>query len=207
MNDILTIYNVSRETINDLENYKTLVLEWNERFNLISKSSVNYIWDRHIIDSLQLYEYLKDDDVLLYDFGSGAGFPAIVLSIVAKEKNPNLKIVLIESIKKKATFLEEVKNRLNLNIDVVNDRIENIKKIKVNVITSRAMASLNKLLEYANPFCNKKTRLIFPKGIKWEEELKEAKKNWIFDYNVIGSKTDETGHIFIISNLRRKKNG
>ena len=111
--NILATYNVSRETIKTLKNYEALVLKWNERFNLISKSSVDFIWDRHILDSLQLYEFLDDKAKSLYDFGSGAGFPAIVLAIIAKEKNPDLKITLIESIKKKAIFLNEVKNKFS----------------------------------------------------------------------------------------------
>lgn len=204
MMNILATYNVSRETIKTLKNYEALVLEWNERFNLISKSSVDFIWDRHILDSLQLYEFLDDKAKSLYDFGSGAGFPAIVLAIIAKEKNPDLKITLIESIKKKAIFLNEVKNKLELNIEIINDRIENIDKTNIDIITSRAMASLDKLLEYSKPFCSKKTQLIFPKGIKWKEELLEAQKKWNFNYEVINSKTDESGHIFKISNLRRK---
>lgn len=204
MMNILATYNVSRETIEKLKNYEALVLEWNGYFNLISKSSVDCIWERHILDSVQLYEFIEKDCLILYDFGSGAGFPAIVLAIIAKEKNPNLKITLIESIKKKANFLNEVKNKLDLNIEIINDRIENIERKNVDIITSRAMASLDKLLEYAKPFCSKKTQLIFPKGIKWKDELNEAEKKWTFNYNVINSKTDDTGRILQISNLRRK---
>ena len=84
MENILDLYNVSRETVDELKKYEALVLEWNNKFNLISKSSIPYIWERHILDSLQLCQFIKKIDGVMCDFGSGAGFPAIVLSIISK---------------------------------------------------------------------------------------------------------------------------
>lgn len=204
MENILEVYNVSRETINELKKYEALVVEWNNKFNLISKSSVQYIWGRHILDSLQLCQFVKNTDKIMYDFGSGAGFPAIVLSIVGKQLFPELKIFLVESITKKALFLNTVKNELNLNIEVINGRIENIKAENIDLISSRAMASLDKLIDYSKPFCNKNTRLIFPKGSKYKDEIDLSLKTWKFDFDVIQSKTDETGKILYIRNIRRK---
>ena len=135
---------------------------------------------------------------------SGNGFPAIVLSIVGKQLFPELKIFLVESITKKALFLNTVKNELNLNIEVINDRIENIKAKNIDLISSRAMASLDRLIDYSKPFCNKNTRLIFPKGSKYKEEIDLSLKKWKFDFDVIQSKTDETGKILYIRNIRRK---
>lgn len=204
MENILEAYNVSRETIDELKKYEALVVEWNNKFNLISKSSVQYIWERHVLDSLQLCQFIKNTDKIMYDFGSGAGFPAIVLSIVGKQLFPELKIFLVESITKKALFLNTVKNELNLNIEVINDRIENIKAKNIDLISSRAMASLDRLIDYSKPFCNKNTRLIFPKGSKYKEEIDLSLKKWKFDFDVIQSKTDETGKILYIRNIRRK---
>lgn len=204
MSDILKTYNVSRETIDKLKTYEKLVLEWNNRFNLISKSSVEFIWERHIEDSLQLCQFITTEDETLYDFGSGAGFPAIVIAIVAEELFPNLRVSLVESIGKKATFLNEVKKVLGLNITVYNDRIEKLKLPKADIISSRALASLPKLLEYSKPFCKPTTRLIFPKGEKWKEEVLEAEKNWKFDYQTKQSLTSSTGCILQIKNIRRK---
>lgn len=205
MTDILELNNVSRETIEKLKKYETLVKEWNIKFNLVSKSSIDDIWNRHILDSLQLCKLISQSDKVLFDFGSGAGFPAIVLAIASEQMFPNVSINLVESIGKKANFLNIAKQELNLNINVINDRIENIKEKKADIITSRAMASLTKLLGYSLPFCTKQTKLIFPKGAKWEEELNEAKRQWLFDYKVVDSITDETGHILIIYNLRRRR--
>lgn len=205
MNDILTVYNVSRETIQKLKEYEALVKEWNMKFNLVAKSSVDDLWNRHILDSLQLYGFLRPTDKVLYDLGSGAGFPGMVLAIMAKENYPELSISLIESIGKKANFLNVVKNKLNLNIDIINERVENLKLKKADVISSRAMASLSKLFDYSLPFCSSKTRLIFPKGAKWQEEVAEAQKKWLFNFDAVKSVTSESGHILNICDLRRKK--
>jgi len=204
MIDISEKYNVSRETIEKLKTFQNMVLEWNSKFNLISKSSESDIWQRHIIDSLQLQQFITAKDKILYDFGSGAGFPAIVLAIVSEEIFPDLQISLIESIGKKVIFLNEVKNTLNLNINVIQNRIENLKLPKADIITSRALASLDKLLKYAIPFCNKNTKLVFPKGEKWQEEVTTAQKEWSFDFESFPSQTSQTGKILYIKNIRRK---
>lgn len=205
--DIIEKYNVSRETITDLEAFQNLVLEWNNKFNLISKSSEKDIWNRHIIDSLQLVDFIEKKDNVLYDFGSGAGFPGIVLAIYAKHNSLNWQITLVESIRKKANFLNEIKNKMNLNIKIINDRIENLKIKKADIITSRALASLEKLFEYVLPFSKKDTQLIFPKGASWQAELEKTQKNWSFIYKKYPSITNKESVILFVKNLRRKKHG
>ncbi len=206
MSDILEIYNVSRETIAKLKDYEAFVKEWNNKFNLVSKSSIAELWNRHIIDSLQVIQFVQTTDRTLYDLGSGAGFPAMVLAVAAEQLFPNLNITLIESIGKKALFLKTAKEQLKLqNVNVLNYRIENLKSAPVDIISSRALADLSKLLEYAKPFCKKETKLIFPKGEKWKEELDTAKEEWSFDCKVVQSITNVSGHILNISNVRRKK--
>jgi len=195
---------VSRETYTDLETFQNMVLEWNNKFNLISKSSAEDIWNRHILDSLQLLKFINDKAEKLYDFGSGAGFPGMVLAIAIKDIFPNLKVSLMESIRKKTIFLNEVKTRLNLDVDIYNERVENLKLPKADIITSRAMASLEKLLNYAYPFCKKETELLFLKGKTWEDEIKTALIKWKFDYEAFESITDKDGKILFIKNIRRK---
>ena len=207
MENLLKKYNVSRETMESLIAFQNMVLEWNEKFNLISKSSVDDIWNRHIIDSAQLIQYIEKNDKILYDFGSGAGFPAIVLAIMSKELYPNLKMTPIESIGKKTTFLSEVNKKLKLDMKILPERIEKLTLPKADIITSRAMASLEKLLPYAKPFCNKKTRLLFLKGEKWQEEIKTAEQKWAFEYQSYPSDTSDKGRVLIIKNIRRKTNG
>lgn len=207
MENLLKKYNVSHETIDNLKTFQNMVLKWNEKFNLISKSSADNIWERHILDSVQLFQYIDKKDKSLYDFGSGAGFPAVVLAIISKKLLPNLKITLIESIGKKATFLTEVNKALNLNMIILPERIEKLTLPITDIITSRAMASLDKLLLYAKPFCNKNTKLLFLKGEKWQEEIKTAKQKWCFDYQSFSSETSEKGRVLLIKNIRRNING
>lgn len=204
MIDIEKKYNVSHETYEKLKNYQALVLEWNSKFNLISKSTETTIWERHIVDSLQLIKYITNEDKILLDLGSGAGFPGVVLAIACQEIYPDLQINLVESIGKKTAFLRAVNEQLNLNMEIHQERIEKLNIGKVDVITSRALAALPKLLDYAKPFCKKETRLILPKGENWSLENDEALMKWLYKYEVYNSDTSDVGKILRISDLRRK---
>ncbi len=204
MIDIEKKYNVSHETYEKLKNYQALVLEWNSKFNLISKSTEATIWERHIVDSLQLIKYITNEDKILLDLGSGAGFPGVVLAIACQEIYPDLQINLVESIGKKTAFLHAVNEQLNLNMEIHQERIEKLNIGKVDVITSRALAALPKLLDYAKPFCKKETRLILPKGENWSLENDEALMKWLYKYEVYNSDTSDVGKILRISDLRRK---
>ena len=206
MENFIKKYNVSRETYLDCVRYVELLKEWQTKFNLVSKNSLEFVWQRHIEDSAQLFNYIPKNSNLLYDFGSGAGFPAMVLAIIAKEKMPDLKFKLVESITKKTLYLNAVKNELQLeNVEILNDRVENLPKQTADVITARAMTCLNNLLGYSFPFCNKETKLIFPKGRSYNDELDEAKKCWNFHLNIQKNEVCEDGVVLIIENLRRKK--
>lgn len=204
MIDIEKKYNVSHETYEKLKNYQALVLEWNSKFNLISKSTEATIWERHIVDSLQLIKYITNEDKILLDLGSGAGFPGVVLAIACQEIYPDLQINLVESIGKKTAFLHAVNEQLNLNMEIHQERIEKLNIGKVDVITSRALAALPKLLDYAKPFCKKETRLILPKGENWSLENDEALMKWLYNYEVYNSDTSDVGKILRISDLGRK---
>jgi len=206
MENFILKYNVSRETYSNLESYVALLREWQNKFNLVSKNSLEFVWERHIADSAQLFKYITDEVKVIYDFGSGAGFPAIVLAIIAKEKRPDIKFKLVESIGKKTLYLNEVKTQLNLeNVDIFNDRVENLKLPVADMITARAMTSLDNLLKYSVLFSDKKTKLLFPKGKSYNEELDEAKKNWNFKLKVYKNELCDDGVILLLENLRRKK--
>ena len=173
---------------------------------MVSKNSLEFVWERHIADSAQLFNYISDDVKLIYDFGSGAGFPALVLAVIAKEKRPDIKFKLVESIGKKTLYLNEVKTQLNLeNVEVFNDRVENLKLPVADMITARAMTSLDNLFKYSILFSDKKTKLLFPKGKSYNEELDEAKKNWNFKFSVHENQLCSDGVILLFENLRRKK--
>ncbi len=198
-------YNVSRETFELLKAYEKLLKEWQKKFNLVSNASLENCWKRHFLDSVQLYKYIPQNARLIYDFGSGAGFPGMVLAIMAKEKTPYLKFKLIESIQKKTLYLKEVVQISGANVEVINERIEKLPPEKADVITSRAMASLKDLLQYTNKFCKKQTVCIFPKGKKYAEEIEEAKKYWSFNCQIEDSEQSEEGKILIITDLQNKR--
>ena len=112
--------NVSRETAKKLGLFAEFLKNKNQQINLISKNTVKDIYQRHILDSLQLVKYIDLDKKIL-DIGTGAGFPGIVLTIAGAQN-----ITLVESIRKKCNFLIEVKEELKLNSIITNERIENI---------------------------------------------------------------------------------
>ncbi len=204
MKKFMDTFDVSRETFELLKVYESSLVEWQKKFNLVSNSSLADGWVRHFVDSAQLFQYIPQDARVLLDFGSGAGFPAMVLAIMAKEKTPYLKFKLIESIGKKTLYLNEVAKLSGANVEIINDRIEKLPPQKADVITSRAMASLNELLNYTYRFVKPETVCIFPKGQKYKDELIEAEKNWRFDCEICDSKTSNEGKILIIRKLKRK---
>lgn len=205
MKNFMEKYSVSRETYDRLKTYQSLLTEWQEKFNLVSNNSLNDAWERHFVDSVQLWKFIPENAQNILDFGSGAGFPGMVLAVVAKEKTPYLKVGLVESISKKTLYLKEVSDKLGVNVEVINDRIENIPAQKADVITSRAMTSLNGLLGYAYRFCKPDTICIFPKGKKYAEELAEAHRHWKFKCRIEPSEISEEGRILIVSNLSKIK--
>ena len=197
-------YPVSRETLQDLKTYEASLHEWQNKFNLVSKNSLNDSWGRHFLDSMQLYSLVPEGAKTLIDLGSGAGFPGMVLAIMAKGRTPSLKICLVESISKKTLYLKHVSEITNTNVEVINERIEKLKPRTVDVVTSRALASLSELLGLAKSFCAPKTKCIFPKGKSYQSEIDEVKKLWSFDCDIIPNQESQEGVILIITNLRRK---
>lgn len=205
MKKITDTYNVSRETIDKLKAYEASLHEWQNKFNLVSSASLEDSWNRHFLDSMQLFKYIPESARVLYDFGSGAGFPGMVLAIMAAEKTPYLKVSLIESIKKKTLYLNHVSVLTSTPVEILNQRIENLPPQKADVITSRALTALSDLLGYANRFCDKNTICLFPKGKKHQEEITEARKSWNFDCQIIPSEQSDEGVILIITNLTKLK--
>ena len=205
MKNFCDTYNVSRETFDLLKVYEISLHEWQKKFNLVSNASLQNSWERHFVDSAQLYELIPQEAKLVVDFGSGAGFPGMVLAVMALKKTPYLKFKLIESIGKKTLYLNEVKKITGANVEIINQRIENLPPEKADVITSRAMCSLKDLLRYSEKFFSKKTIGLFLKGKKFAEEIKEAEKDWKFDCRIIPSRTSDEGVILVISNLSKLK--
>lgn len=193
---------VSRETIERLEQFGALVERWTKKINLISKSSVNDIWDRHILDSVQLY-HLMQESGLKVDIGSGGGFPGIVLAILDQQSNSQVPYVLVESDARKAVFLRTAARELDLQVDVISKRIEDIDPLNAQWLSARALAPLEILLEYARLHLASDGAAIFPKGKFWREEEARARNEWQFDLTPVQSRTESDAAILIIKDIVR----
>lgn len=196
-------FNVSRETIERLNEYEALLKKWNPKINLVSRNTLDDIWHRHFSDSAQIYQHIGDNCQRWLDFGSGAGFPGLVAATIAKEKHPNISFTLVESDHRKAAFLMTVANALNLSATIITERIENIPPQKADIITARAVASLDQLLTWSAPHAQKDTVLLFPKGNSYESELTAARKHWHIEVETSPSVTDSSSVILRIEDFKR----
>ena len=187
---------VSRETLSVIKEYVSILLHWQKSINLIGSSTVEEIWRRHVLDSAQLNQYLHKPGQL-FDLGSGAGFPGIIIAIMGHSN-----VTLIDSSKKKCAFLREASRSLGIEIEVKNVRIEDYKpKKRAKYITSRALAPLDKLLYYSEPLLESGGKCIFHKGANFEIELTQAKKNWNMDVQRHISMSNPHGVVLEIAEL------
>lgn len=172
----------------------------NAVMNLVGPDSLQDVWNRHILDSAQLID-LAPDAATWADLGAGAGFPGLVLAILLKDRADS-HVWLIDSLGKRCRFLLEVVEALSLRATVVNGRAEE-QQIKVDVVTARALAPMDRLLGYAQPYLQRGAQGLFLKGEKAEAELIEARKVWQFDSALSVSRSDPRGRIVSVRSLRR----
>jgi len=172
----------------------------NAVMNLVGPDSLQDVWNRHIFDSAQLID-LAPGAATWADLGAGAGFPGLVLAILLKDRADS-HVWLIDSLGKRCRFLQEVVEALSLRATVVNGRAEE-QQIKVDVVTARALAPMDRLLGYAQPYLQRGAQGLFLKGEKAEAELIEARKVWQFDSALSVSRSDPRGRIVSVRSLRR----
>jgi len=194
--------NVSRETTDLLTQFSELVERWTVRINLISKASVDGIWERHVADSAQLFELAPEFEHWV-DLGSGGGFPGIVIAIIAKEARPEARITLVESDLRKATFLRTAIRELGLNAKVIAERIEGLPPLGADVLSARALADLPALLEFTELHLAKSGTAIFPKGQNWRKEDEAARQLWSYSLDPVKSKTSAEAAILLIKDVSR----
>lgn len=187
----------------DLEAFAALLRKWNVVQNLVSRETVGELWPRHIADSLQLMKLLRDGDRDIVDIGSGGGFPAIPMAIASRGVDRHF--TLVEPIAKKAAFLRTAARELKLPITVLQLRAEQLDSRETfDVLTSRALADLPRLLAYGKQQIRPKGRLLLHKGRTYREETALASQ--LFDYDMIvhQSETEPGGVVLEISNLSAK---
>lgn len=195
-NQISKYINIQELAVEKIEKYIFLLTKWNETVNLISKKDLNIIWNRHILDSAQLFSKLSITNEIV-DIGSGNGMPAIILAIMGVKK-----ITLIETRQKRCIFLQHIIASLKLNnAFVVNDRVENL-TIEADVITTRAFKNLKDTFELCKNI-KVKEKFLLLKGARIEGEILEAKKCWSFLYAKTPSIMEENSYILEITNLEK----
>jgi 16S rRNA (guanine527-N7)-methyltransferase len=190
--------NVSRETLERLEAYADLLRKWAKRVNLVGESTLDDLWRRHMLDSAQLWRHIPEDARVLVDFGSGAGFPGLVLAIMGIAETH-----LIESNHRKGTFLREVARITGAPVTVHTARAEALSGWQADIVTARALAPLPILLEYAAPFVTPRTLCLFLKGRRVDDELTETQKGWNITYDIFSSLTDPEGSIVRLEAISR----
>lgn len=192
-------FDVSRETWEKFSLYVELLKKWQRKINLISPNTVNNIWIRHVLDSAQLQHFIPHNDKKIVDIGSGAGFPALVLSMMGYNN-----IVMIESDHRKCSFLRAVLRQCDLSSKVICSRIEDVNIQDVDIVTARALSSLDKLLEYSFPLLSSDGFCLFLKGEKASEEIIEARENWVFSAKAFESVTSKNAQILQIAKIKPK---
>jgi len=186
--------------MSDLETLIERLTAANAVMNLIGPDTLPDVWSRHILDSAQLLD-LAPGAATWADLGAGAGFPGLVLAILLKGRADS-HVWLVDSLGKRCRFLQEVVDGLSLRATVVNGRAED-QRIKVDVVTARALAPMDRLLGYAQPYLQRGAQGLFLKGEKAEVELIEARKVWQFDSSLSVSRSDPRGRIVSVRSLRR----
>ncbi len=189
-------FDVPRETWEKLEAFLALLAEEMLLQNLISKSSADHIWDRHVVDSAQLLMHAPKDGngKIWMDLGTGAGFPGIIIAILS-----DYKVQMVESRSRRSAFLETVVQKLGLteNALVFGERLENVESHPVDVISARAFAPLQKLLSLSHRFSTDNTVWLLPKGKNAVRELKGLSPKRQKMFHVEHSLTDPEAGILV----------
>jgi len=196
---------VSRETIISLKKYEDILINANKTLNLIGKSTIENIWIRHFLDSVQVIDFIDKNSKTLVDLGSGAGFPGLVLAIAFKDRKIPLKIKLIEKSPKKIKFLKKITNELRLNVEVINQNILD-EPIKFNddIFIARAFKPLKIILELIHNNAKNWKKIFVFLGKTGKSELLQASKNWDIEYKQRVSVTSNDSIVIEINRLKKK---
>ena len=196
---------VSRETITSLVKYEEMLITANKSLNLIGNSTINEIWHRHFLDSVQVVDFIDKNDKTLLDLGSGAGFPGLVLAITLKDRKNPLKIKLIEKSPKKAEFLKNLINKFHLDAEVLNKNIfEEPKKLSEDVFVARAFKPLRVILELIHNNAENWNKVFLFLGKTGKNELVQASKIWDIEYKQRVSVTNNDSLVIEINRLKKR---
>jgi 16S rRNA (guanine527-N7)-methyltransferase len=192
-------YGVSRETIERLAIYEALLQERGRTLNLVGRSTLSDIWQRHFLDSAQLWPLLAPA-VPLLDMGTGAGFPGMVLAIMGMTN-----VHLSDNNQPKAAFLHEVATATGTLVTIHNCKVEALPSLAIGVVTARALTDLTKLLALGERFFAQGATGLFLKGAKADDELASARREWQFSTEIIASRTADQSSILRLAGIKRHK--
>ena len=196
--------NVSRETIDSLCEYESMLSKWNSKINLISKNTFANIWNRHFLDSGQIIKHVDASRKRWVDVGSGAGFPGLVVALLLRDRKIDCDIILVEKNLKKVFFLNEVVRKLDLNVKVLNKNIRTIEPLNADILSARAFSELNELIELAYHHRKERGICLFLKGENYRWELDKTLNYWFFDYDVVDSFSNSSGNIIRVRNILKR---
>jgi 16S rRNA (guanine527-N7)-methyltransferase len=203
--DFQAQFGISDEICKKLETYEALLKRWQKTINLVAPSTLDEIWHRHFADSAQLWLLRPPDAEIWLDLGSGAGFPGLVLAILASDARQT-RHILVEADSRKAAFLREVARQTGVPVDILCMRIENLEThAKVGVadcVTARALAPLSRLVEIAAPYFASSTTGMFLKGRDVAAEIEKAAQDWHFAFELIPSVTEEDSRVVLLKALK-----
>jgi 16S rRNA (guanine527-N7)-methyltransferase len=202
--DVKRQLDVPRETLERLEAFAALLRAENERQNLVSKASLDTLWERHILDSAQLVRFAPVEARRWLDLGTGAGFPGLLVPLFHSAN-----VVLVESRRLRADFLRTAASTLAVaeKVEIQCSRLEAVPRQSFDVISARAFAPLPRLLGLAERFSTPGTVWILPKGRNAKSELDAARSSWQGDFRLEPSLTDDDAGIIVASGVHRKNRG
>tara|TARA_B100000780_G_scaffold274549_1_gene239749 strand:- start:1708 stop:2355 length:648 start_codon:yes stop_codon:yes gene_type:complete len=205
-NSLLKQFNVSRETCLDFDRFISMIIDKNKEINIISMKNANetMIWERHIVDSVQVIDFIDLNCNTTTDLGSGGGFPGIILAMMIKNLKRDVKVILYEKSHHKSSFLREVSRKLNLDTEVIQKDIFETKELNPGSIVARAFKPLPVVLElvYKN-FSNYKNLILFM-GKSGGKILEETLEDWELDFEKKKSVTNEDSFLLNIKNIKKR---
>ena len=202
----LSSINVSRETYLDFESYTSMVLEKNREINLISQKTEkkNIFFDRHLLDSAQIIDFIDLNSNTTTDLGSGGGMPGIIIAIILKNLKKNTKIYLYEKSHHKSHFLRDVSKKLKLKTEIIQKNIFEIKNLQTGTIMSRAFKPMHIVLDLVNENFSSYKNLIFFMGKNGKKILEKSLKDWDLEYTEKKSLTNQDSFLLNIKRMKKK---
>ena len=192
--------NVSRETHDLLGKYTRIATQWNARINLFGPQEIGRFFDRHVSDGLRLAK-CSNCPSRWVDMGSGGGIPGVVVAIMLRSEPTE--VILVERDRRKAAFLRNVQRELGLRMRVLMADIADALPLNADVVSARALGSLDRLLPWINRHMTDDGAAYLLKGLRWRDEVASARETWSFDLDVIDTASNEAGPILKIRRVQR----